>query len=236
VADHLTEEEQVEALKRWWKENWLSIVLPCVVALVGWMGWSSWEDHKLGRAQAASDQFEALSKAAEVQPGAAMSAEQKVIVSGLAEALVSDFNGSLYADMGNLMLAKLHVEDKQLDVAASRLQEVVTGGANASIVQLASARLARVLAAKGDVDQALALVAQSNSETYTALFAEIRGDIYHSQGKMGQAHTAYVEALSSLPPSEFGRTSLIQLKRDAVAQSAPVAETEPTEAAAEGDA
>ena len=36
MAQHLTEEEQIEALKRWWKENWLSIVLPIVVAVVGY--------------------------------------------------------------------------------------------------------------------------------------------------------------------------------------------------------
>ncbi|WP_045859043.1 YfgM family protein [Teredinibacter purpureus] len=232
MADHLSEEEQIEALKRWWNENWVSIVLPIILVLVGYFGWNFWNNQQLAEAQSASDQFQALTEQAEVAPGMDMSAEQKVGISQSAEALVAEHEGTLYADMASLMLARLHVEDNQLEAAAARLQSVVDGGSNESISLLATARLARVLAAKGEPEQALQFVAQTSSEAYTALFAEIRGDIYQSQGKYQEAHTAYGVALETLPPTEYNRSSLIQLKRDAAA----LPESEPEVVDAEGDA
>ena len=237
MAEHLTEEEQVEALKRWWNENWLSIVLPVALVLVGYFGWNGWNNHQLAEAQVASDKFEGLSAAAEVEPGAAMSAEQKLTVSELAQALVAEHDDTLYADMANLLLAKLHVEDNQLDEAAARLEMVVDNGANESISQLAKARLARVVSAQGDNEAALALVSSASSQAYKALFAEIRGDIYLAQGDEGAAHTAYADALRALPASEFNRTSFIQLKQDSVAKPEVASpEQSPVEEAAAGDA
>lgn len=230
MADHLTEEEQVEALKRWWNENWLSVVLPIALAIAGYLGWNAWQNHQHANAQAASDQFQAMTRAAEVAPGQALAPEQKAKVAQMAESLVSEHSATLYADMANMLLAKLHVEDNQLDLAEARLRKVVSEGSNDSMKQVATARLARVLNAKGDHDAALALVGQATADSYKALFAEIRGDIYQSQGKVREANTAYNAALQALPPSEFSRRSLLQLKLDAVA--VPAVET----AAEEGDA
>ena len=240
MAEHLTEEEQVESLKRWWNENWLSIVLPIVLALGGYGGWNAWQNHQVGQAQAASDQYQALTRAAETQPGIAMSAEQQETVGGLAETLIADHDGTLYADMAKLMLARVLVESKELEAAQGYLQQVSSEGANASMQQLAKARLARVLSAKGETEKALSLVAQAQDESYQALFAEVRGDIYLSQGKAPAANTAYSAALELLPPSEFNRRSLIQLKLDSVALPEEIVPTgtdlaPEIEAAVEGD-
>ena len=49
MAELLTEEEQVEQLKKWWKENGLSIVGGVVVGLALVFGWRSWQHHQLER-------------------------------------------------------------------------------------------------------------------------------------------------------------------------------------------
>lgn len=217
MADHLTEEEQVDALKRWWSENWLSLVVPICVLLAGYFGWNAFQDYTAGQAQKASEQFSALTAAAETQSGQTMTVEQKQTVGELAEALASNHQGTLYADMANMVMARIFVEDGELEAAETRLQAVVDQGSTVSVKELAKARLARVLASRGEQEKALAILAQSPSEAYKSLYAEVKGDIYLAQGKAEAANTAYSEAIDALPSSEFNRSSLLQLKRDAVA-------------------
>lgn len=231
MADHLSEEEQVEAIKRWWNENWVSVVLPIILALGGYLGWNSWQDHKQGKAEQASDLYQQLAMAAEVAPGETLTEEQRAAIDESANVILDAHGGTLYADMANLLLAKIQVEGGQLDAAAARLQAVVDNGADEAIQQVAKARLARVMSAKGDHSAALSMVAQTDSESFKALFAEIRGDVYSAQGKLAEANTEYQAALDTLLPSEFNRRSLIQLKLDAVAvpgapESAPAAGVE----------
>ena len=44
MADHITEEEQIEALKRWWDENGKQVVLAIVLTVGGYFGWQAWTD------------------------------------------------------------------------------------------------------------------------------------------------------------------------------------------------
>jgi len=221
VADHLTEEEQVEALKRWWNENWLHVVLPIVLVLAGYFGWNSWQNHQQAQAAAASNLYQNLTTEAQLPPGESFSPDQKTKIAELANQLIENHPGTLYADMANLLLARIHVQDKQFDQAVTRLQAVAEGGENESIRELAKARWARVLNAKGEGEQALNLLASTPDDAYKSLYEEIRGDIYLSSGEKKAAHTAYLAALESLPPSEFNRRSLIELKMNAVAQPTP---------------
>ena len=42
MADHITEEEQIEALKRWWDENGKQVVLAIVLTVGGYFGWQAY--------------------------------------------------------------------------------------------------------------------------------------------------------------------------------------------------
>ncbi|MEW8396328.1 MAG: tetratricopeptide repeat protein, partial [Candidatus Thiodiazotropha sp.] len=39
MSEYQTEEEQVEAIKRWWKENGTSVIAGLVIGLGGIFGW-----------------------------------------------------------------------------------------------------------------------------------------------------------------------------------------------------
>lgn len=236
MAEHLTEEEQVEALKSWWNENWVSIVLPIILVLGGYLGWNFWQDRQHAQAEAASNLYQQLSQAAQTQPGEQLSAEQKAKIGELSEQLLADHSNSLYANMTNLLLARIHVDDGELVAAQQRLEDIVNAPANEAMGQVATARLARVLAAQGEYDAALSKISQTASEAFKALYAEVRGDIYLAQGKATEANAAYQQAMASLLPSEFNRRSLIQLKLDAVAVTGKDADTPETPAESEGEA
>ena len=42
MAELRTEEEQVEALKSWWKENGKSLIMGVVIAVAAVFGWRGW--------------------------------------------------------------------------------------------------------------------------------------------------------------------------------------------------
>ena len=45
MADHLQEEEQLEAIQQWWRENRVSVVAAVVLTLGGSFGWSEYQDY-----------------------------------------------------------------------------------------------------------------------------------------------------------------------------------------------
>ena len=54
MVDYKTEEEQIEAVKRWWNENGRAVVFAVVIGVSGSFGWQFWQDSKQeGREQAA---------------------------------------------------------------------------------------------------------------------------------------------------------------------------------------
>lgn len=216
MADHLTEEEQIEALKTWWNDNWLSIVAPIVLVAFGYIGWNYWQTQTDMKAKEGSTAFEALLKTVEVAPGETLSAEKKAEAQVLAVALTDSHKGSLYADQSALILAKLAVEDGNLAKAAEHLNAVVTSGSNSAIQQLAKARLARVKIGLGEFDQALGLVASVSDEAFKSIFAELRGDALLGQGERLGAKTAYQEALDSLDLQDFRRRNIVELKLSGV--------------------
>ena len=216
MADHLTEEEQIEALKSWWKAYWKSIVIPAVAVVGGYFGWTLWSEEQEQKAAQGHKRYQGLVEAMETAPGANLSDEKRAEAAVLATAIASEFDGSLYADNANFILARLAVDKKDLDAAAGYLQRVVNDGSNDAVKLLAKARLARVKLAQGDQSGALALVAVSGETKYASLFAEIRGDVLASQGKTDAARTAFEEAMASLSPQEFQRRSILQIKLDGV--------------------
>jgi len=230
VADHLTEEEQIETIKRWWSENWLSLVLPIVIAIAGYSGWNFWQQQKLDASHNASDQYQTLLSFVE-KPELSESERGQAIL--LAQSIDENYSSSLYADLSALIAAKLAVDSDDLDLAESTLRGVVDDAKTPSTADIAKARLAQVLLAKEKTDEALQLVASTDSDAMKALYAEIRGDALIAKGNNAAAKTAYEEALSSLLPEQSGYAAIIQFKMQGVSQElvAQVSETAVSEAA-----
>ena len=64
MSDYLTEEEQVEALKKWWRENGKAIVGGAVLGLALVGGWQAWQSYQKGEAELASAYYEEFMLAA----------------------------------------------------------------------------------------------------------------------------------------------------------------------------
>lgn len=193
MEQYRTEEEQVEALRRWWDENGRSTVAAIIIALAAGFGWQSWKGYEQRQKDDASNSYQAMLQAL---ASTGLSAEEQQLGIERAEQLKADFSGTTYAQFAALHLARLAVENNDLAEAQAQLRWVLGRADKGSdTAQVAQLRLARVLASNGDSDQALAILAEAGEGPYKASYALARGDILLTQGRDQQAREAYTEAL-----------------------------------------
>ena len=231
MADHLTEEEQIEAIKKWWAENWLYVVLPVVVSVVFYLGFNYWQDKKISDSQAGSEQHELLLQL--MRDYGENPSEAKVDEAiNLGEKISSDYSSTLYADYANLILARLHIDRQNYSAAEVTLRKVIEAKNQPAAVALAKSRLARVLLNVDKADEALALVSGTTDLSFTSVFAEIRGDVLVYKGDIDAAQTAYQEAIDNLPPELLVRKQYLEQK----SMGAKLMSHRPEEVAPESDA
>ncbi len=183
-----TEEEQLERLKEWWSKNGKFVIAGLVVGLATVIGLRMWTDTRNSEAEAASQQYEQLLGL--VDQGDAAQAEQ------IAGTLFTEYSSTPYASLAKLMLASLKVEQGDLVAAATFLRQVLDNSKQDGIRQIARLRLARVLLADGQVDDALAVIESGDSGVIQADSEVIKGDIYLAQGKREEARAAYERAMA----------------------------------------
>lgn len=188
-----TEEEQLEQLRRWWNDNGRATVVAIIVALAIGFGWQGWKQHSQSQREGASDLYQRMLQAFGAP---AISSEQRSIALQLAEQLKTDFGGTTYAQFAALQLARAAVADNDLAEAQAQLRWVLGQADKGSdVARVAQLRLARVLAAAGEADQALGILDQGEAGPYRGAYAVARGDILLSLGRQDEAKEAYSAAL-----------------------------------------
>ncbi len=210
MSDHLADQEQLENLKRWWKENGVQTVLIVALAVGGWFGWQFWQETRKTRAEQASFVYTQLLDA-QAEDGV-YTAEERARLVRLAVTLKDTYSGSLYGPYAALILAKLAVDENDLEGAARELQWVLDHAREPGLEMLTKLRLARVESARGHYQQALDLLNVNNPGALASAFSEARGDTLLSLGQNAEARSAYEMALATLPPDDYAARSLLELK------------------------
>jgi len=198
-----TEEEQLDALKRWWRENGQSAIIGLILGLSIILGWNYWQDYKKDQASQASALYDQLLKA--------VAADQNDSADKLAERLQEQFGSTDYAAYSGLLQAKIKVQKGDL-AAARPILEKVTASSNQEISNLAKIRLVRLMMAQGQFEQGLQLINDidpAKTASFSGNYDELVGDLYVALDRLDQARTSYQKAL------ENGYSSpLLQLKID----------------------
>lgn len=197
MVDYGSDEEQLEALQRWWQENGRAVIAGVAIGVAVLAGWRGWEWHRSEQALAASAIYdEAL---------AGLRAGERGTVVERAERLRADYAGTAYAPLAALAAAKAAVDAGESGAAEEWLRWVVDHADKAGVRHIARARLARVLAARGDHAGALELLEAEVPPAYAALYADIRGDVLVARGDRAAAAAAYRAALDAeVPPPDRG--------------------------------
>ena len=212
-----TEEEQVEALKKWWDENGKTLLLSVVVVAGGWFGWNSYQDNIRNTGEAASAVYAELVELSAL-PVAQQTDEVKTDIQALIERLTSEFSSTNYANIARLFEARMAADAGDFDAAAEALKTAIATADDGAVKYTAQARLANVLIQLEQFDAALAQVAVVPDPAYLPQFAEARGDAYFRKGDHGAAVTAYTEARDAAQGAGTN-TQLLQRKIDSLAST-----------------
>lgn len=224
MSVHLTEEEQLEVLKRWWKDYGKTVVGVVAAAVILYVGWTKWQEQKHAKMEAVSAQYESLLKLVNVAPGKTMSDDDRATAEHIAGELKANSGKSMYAYSAAFFLTKLAVTSGDLDKAVKELQWILSSKPDVATAQLAHTRLARVLISKGAFDEAQAQLKEEPTKAFASEYAEIRGDILKGQGNKDAALTAYQKALETTDAQQQERTMLLQMKIDELKTPVAVAQ------------
>jgi predicted negative regulator of RcsB-dependent stress response len=203
-VSYTTDDEQVEALKRWWQENGRSVIAGVVLALAGVIGWQQWGSYQERRAEAASAEYSGF-----VQQIQATQVPEGVV--GRGEAIIAEYRKTPYATLTALWLAQHHADQGALEPAAEQLRWVVQNGDSDSLRHIARLRLGRLLLGAGEHQQALDALRTGSEGAFRSQYQELRGDIHLALGDTEAAVRAYQAALSD-EGIDGQRRGLIELK------------------------
>ena len=205
-----TEEEQVEAIRRWWDENGRSTILAIVVAISAGFGWQAWKSYDQKSVENASNIYQALVQSIDVEQ---RTLQSKADTLDLAEQLKTEYAASSYAQFAALHLASLAVAESDLGEAERQLRWVLSkADKGGDVAQVTELRLARVLAASGQADQALEILQRAGTGGYAASYAIARGDVLLQLGKKEEARDAYNDA-RTLAGADAGQINLATLEQ-----------------------
>lgn len=212
AQDYKTDEEQVEELKKWWKENGQGTVVAIIVGVGLVFGWQGWQKQQQDEIYAASAVYQNMLQSVNRQGGDVKENIASAVY--LADTLISDFPNTTYADFAALFKAKFALEEGNYAEAEQQLRWVLDNGATDEVSIQARLRLARVHVAQSQYDQALELLS-IDAKGFSVAYEELKGDIYNLQGQPEKALDAYVALQENLADSEVPvNDALLKIKID----------------------
>jgi len=221
IEGYETEEQQVDAIKSWWKENGNTLMIGAVVGLAGLWGWRFYNESIITGQEEASQAYSNV----------LLQFEAEGIESGLNEVktFIADNSDNNYGVLAALLLAKEAVIQKDFNLAKTQLVQLQSQNTYAPLNSVINLRLARVEAELGEYDQALTTLALITETGFLAKANQVKGSIYIIQGDIDNARSAFQDAINA---SQGRVDPVLQLQFDdltkmaATPVKAPVLDTE----------
>jgi predicted negative regulator of RcsB-dependent stress response len=207
MALDLEEQEQLDALKQFWKQYGTLIITLAFLALAAFAGVKGWNYYQRGQSEQASALFGKLEEAVRKNDVAQ--------VGSLGAEIIDKYGATAYGPMAALLVARRNYDNGDAAAAATRLQWALDKARDDEIVALARLRLAGIRLDEKRYDEALALLDAKHAPAFAPLYADLRGDVLAAQGKAAEARAAYQLALEKIPPNSNYR-SVVQIKLDAL--------------------
>ena len=222
MDEFLSEKEQIEIFRQWWREKGWYLVGGIGIGVLGLLGWNRYNAYVDTQAEDAAAIYVELREAVgDDDMGGARN---------LLNELRDDFPSSPYTDQGGLLVALVRLDAGQVNGAIDELRIVMETTGDPELALIARLRLARVLAQDEAFDEALTVLDVAPG-SFSARYNEVRGDIHAALGNADSARAAYSAALNA-EETGFVDRNLVQLKMDAL----PAAATPPARSAPQSGA
>lgn len=187
---YATEEQQIEAIKKWFKQygnmlSWIIIVVAFIISATLY-----WRHHQQVVRDAASDQYMVLLEGLEKN--------DKDTIKSKADILVKEYPSSPYASLAGFVVAHQAIEENDVAKSEEQLKWIMQHSPQQNFQDIARIRLMRLLISQNKLDEAMKHYSDKKGP-YQTLMAELKGDILVKQKDINGAKQAYELALSSTP-------------------------------------
>ncbi len=209
MALDLEEQEQIDALKAWWKEHGNKVMIGLTVFVLAVAGFRVWSGYQAKQTSTAATLFEVL------RQELATNDVQKIRDVG--GQLIDQYPHTIYATDAAMILAKANFESGDAKSAKAQYQWVIEHAKQGQSKDLARLRLAVVLLSEKDFTAALKQLEGAHDAAFDPLFNYLKGDVYSQQGKAREARAAYQAAIETLPQDNPFK-HYVQLKLDALGE------------------
>jgi len=187
VEVYSNENEQVDALRRFFANNGKALAVGVVIGIAALGGWRYWSSHQQDSAKTVSAEYQKVTSA--MQAGKPETLE--------AVNTFASENSNTYGALAALDLAKQYVGSNQLDKAATLLQNGLKDTKDANLQAVINLRLARIQLQQNQADAALKTLDGVKGDGWTAIVADIRGEALLSKGDKQGARDAWSKGVES---------------------------------------
>ena len=188
MAYSIEEEQEINQLKDWWKENGKTIIVAFILGVGGMFGWRYWQAHQAEKIAQASAQYDALIYSAQQDEQA-----KKANI----EQFVQDNSKTAYAVFALLDEAKKATEKQDFAAAEANLNQALTQSQDEVLTSIVALRLSAVQFQLGQLDNALTTLNQVKGESFNARKAILTGDIQVVKGDKVAAKNSFEQAQQS---------------------------------------
>ena len=188
MAYSIEEEQEINQLKDWWKENGKTIIVAFILGVGGMFGWRYWQAHQAEQIAQASAQYDALIYSAQQDEQA-----KKANI----EQFVQANSKTAYAVFALLDEAKKATEKQDFVAAEVNLNQALTQSQDEVLTSIVALRLSAVQFQLGQLDNALTTLNQVKGESFNARKAILTGDIQIVKGDKVAAKNSFEQAQQS---------------------------------------
>ena len=188
MAYSIEEEQEINQLKDWWKENGKTIIVAFILGVGGMFGWRYWQAHQAEQIAQASAQYDALIYSAQQDEQA-----KKANI----EQFVQANSKTAYAVFALLDEAKKATEQQDFAAAEANLNQALTQSQDEVLTSIVALRLSAVQFQLGQLDNALTTLNQVKGESFNARKAILTGDIQVAKGDKVAAKNSFEQAQQS---------------------------------------
>ena len=204
MDEFLSEKEQIQYIRDWWRDNRMYIFIFGFVVIGSLAGTNTWKASVINEQIAASSLYESL--AVEISENNLESGEL------IAEEIYSEYSESIYADQARLAMAYFYMSQSRDEDAAEELRGLIESSENNEMILIANMRLAKILLYQSKYQEVLDLLEGNLGHAFETKYSELIGDAYLGLEDYENAEFAYMNALKDTGSPQVIDAALLQMK------------------------
>ena len=181
------ENDQVDAVKRFFAENGKALAIGVVLGIGALVGRRYWTSHQAESAREASLAYQTAVTAISADKPQTLTAVEKFAAE----------NQNTYGALASLEAAQQYVDKNDLAKAEANLQQGLKNTSDENLQALINLRLARIQVQQKQTDAALKTLDAIKGEGWVAIVADLRGEALLSKGDKQGARDAWSKGVES---------------------------------------